>query len=62
MVAVVQSLPSKKINTKGQLVVTRPTTSDHLEARGHQIDIKGNRLCNALAQQYGDNPSKTGHG
>eukprot|EP00973_Karenia_brevis_P002805 381489-Karenia_brevis.AAC.1 len=45
MVAVVQSLPNTKMNTKGQLVITRPKTSDHLEARGHQIDTKANRLC-----------------
>eukprot|EP00973_Karenia_brevis_P061650 8573779-Karenia_brevis.AAC.1 len=45
MVAIVQQLPSRKAAKGSQLTVVRPTTSDHLEAKGHQIDSHGQRLC-----------------
>eukprot|EP00973_Karenia_brevis_P040286 5565030-Karenia_brevis.AAC.1 len=45
MVAVVQTLPTRKVNTKGQLVIAKASTADHLDAKRHQIDTKGDRLC-----------------
>eukprot|EP00973_Karenia_brevis_P036954 5095329-Karenia_brevis.AAC.1 len=45
MVAVVQTLPSMNVSTKGQLAVAKPSTFAHVHARGHQIDIKCSRLC-----------------
>eukprot|EP00973_Karenia_brevis_P085252 11833232-Karenia_brevis.AAC.1 len=37
MVAIVQQLPSRKVAQGSQLVVSRPKTRDHLEAKGHQL-------------------------
>eukprot|EP00973_Karenia_brevis_P012510 1698271-Karenia_brevis.AAC.1 len=45
MVAVVQTLPSRKASTKGQLAVVKPSTLDHMDVREHQIDTEGSRLC-----------------
>eukprot|EP00973_Karenia_brevis_P015180 2075411-Karenia_brevis.AAC.1 len=38
MVAIVQQLPSRKEAKGSQFPAVRPTTSDHHEAKGHQID------------------------
>eukprot|EP00973_Karenia_brevis_P077205 10722840-Karenia_brevis.AAC.1 len=45
MVAIVQQLPSRKAAQGSQLAIIKPTTRDHLEAKGHQIDVHGQRLC-----------------
>eukprot|EP00973_Karenia_brevis_P026210 3615338-Karenia_brevis.AAC.1 len=52
MVAIVQQLPSRKVAQGGQLVISRPKTCDHLEAKGHQVDEKGPRLgCHICGQE-----------
>eukprot|EP00973_Karenia_brevis_P084762 11761845-Karenia_brevis.AAC.1 len=45
MVAIVQQLPSRKPAQGRQLTVIKPTTRDHLEAKGHQLEKHGQRLC-----------------
>eukprot|EP00973_Karenia_brevis_P052352 7274756-Karenia_brevis.AAC.1 len=45
MVAIVQQFPNRRTTQGIKLVVGRPSTRDHLEAKGHQVEEKGNRLC-----------------
>eukprot|EP00973_Karenia_brevis_P011773 1594779-Karenia_brevis.AAC.1 len=45
MVAIVQQLPSRKAAQGNHLTIVKPTTRDHLEARGHQLEEQGPRLC-----------------
>eukprot|EP00973_Karenia_brevis_P042325 5857375-Karenia_brevis.AAC.1 len=45
MVAIVQQLPSRRAAKGSQLTIVKPTTRDHLEAKGHQIESHGQRLC-----------------
>eukprot|EP00973_Karenia_brevis_P069786 9702061-Karenia_brevis.AAC.1 len=53
MVAIVQQIPSRKVAQGGQLVISRPKTQEHLEAKGHQVDIKGQRLyCLMCGQEW----------
>eukprot|EP00973_Karenia_brevis_P089900 12399981-Karenia_brevis.AAC.1 len=53
MVAVLQTLPSRRKGHKDHLVVSKPTTHEHLEDRGHQIEQQGRRLlCYQFGQEW----------
>eukprot|EP00973_Karenia_brevis_P010776 1458581-Karenia_brevis.AAC.1 len=53
MVAIVQQIPSRKVAQGGQLVVSKPTAQQQLEAKGHQMDSKGQRLyCLMCGQEW----------
>eukprot|EP00973_Karenia_brevis_P077313 10739880-Karenia_brevis.AAC.1 len=40
MVAIVQQIPSRKVAQSGHLVISRPRTQDHLEAKGDRWTLR----------------------
>eukprot|EP00973_Karenia_brevis_P046060 6379802-Karenia_brevis.AAC.1 len=58
MVAVVQCLPSRKISTKGQLTVTRPSTIAHLAAEGIRLILGGTDYVAICAGKNGPRADK----
>eukprot|EP00973_Karenia_brevis_P028074 3866245-Karenia_brevis.AAC.1 len=51
MVAIVQQLPSRRAAQGTQLVIVKPSTRDHLEAKGHHLEENGFRLCCHMSGQ-----------
>eukprot|EP00973_Karenia_brevis_P014103 1917817-Karenia_brevis.AAC.1 len=41
MVTIVQQLPSRKATQGSQLAIVKPTNRDHLEAKGHKVEVCG---------------------
>eukprot|EP00973_Karenia_brevis_P048653 6754006-Karenia_brevis.AAC.1 len=53
MVAIVQQIPNRKAAQGGRLEVIRPSAQQVLEAKGHQMEARGQRLyCMMCGQEW----------